>query len=222
MKRVLFSIGLCLFLVSSLKADPIVVSGVITAGGGVVGSLGLGTVATLSGVNFSANVRATGGNFETGLGQCDTLPCTVAGTSFLFGGSDAAGTFTLDGITYNADVINQIQLAVTGPLFSIPIELMNASVIQVTAPFSFSGIVSPVGDSATLVGEGTVVIFLVRSSVPDLPPGFFFDHATYTLGPVATGVSVQAVPEPTGLLLLVSGLAGIGYKFIEGVKRLKP
>jgi len=102
-----------------------------------------------------------------------------------------------------------MNLTFTGPSFVIPSELLGASAVEITAPFSFTGLAaSPaLSEIVMLQGEGTVHVILVQRTI-GIFSGFFLDHADYVFGPTASGVTVREVPEPTTLLLLVSGLGG--------------
>ena len=209
--RVLAVVTFVIASITTTQADPIVVSGSATLTSGVT-STARGPV-NLTGTNFSASVVTVGGNF--GLGHCSSFlaglngPCTSANVGWVSVGTDLIGTFTVNGVTLNSNVINQMNLTFTGPGFVIPAELLGASAVQITAPFSFSGLAaSPLlSEVVVLQGQGTVQIVLVRRTV-GIFTGFFLDHADYVFGSTVSGVSVQEVPEPTTLLLLISGLSG--------------
>jgi hypothetical protein len=123
--------------------------------------------------------------------------------------TDVSGTFTVNGVTFNSDVINQMNLTFTGPGFVIPSELLGASAVEITAPFSFSGLAaSPaLSEIVVLQGQGTAHIVLVQRTI-GIFSGFFLDHADYVFGSTVDGVTVKEVPEPTTLLLLASGVGG--------------
>jgi hypothetical protein len=202
---------LLLAAITIAQADPIVVSGSATLTSGVVSEV-RGPV-NITGTNFSASVIVVGGNF--GLGNCSTFlaglngPCTSASVGGFVVGTDLIGTFTVNGVTLNSNVINQMNMTFTGPSFVIPAELLGASTVQITAPFSFSGgAASPaLSEVVMLQGQGTVHVFLVQRTI-GIFTGFFLDHANYDFGSTVSGVTVNEVPEPTTLLLLISGLAG--------------
>src|SRR6185503_3580887 len=102
-----------------------------------------------------------------------------------------------------------MNLTFTGPSFVIPAELLGASAVQITAPFTFTGLAnSPqLSETVVLQGQGTVQVILVRRTI-GIFTGFFLDHADYTFGSTVSGVTVQEVAEPMTLLLLMSGLGG--------------
>jgi len=209
--RVLAIVTFLLAAISSAHADPIVVSGSATLTSGITSDV-RGPV-NLTGTNFSASVFTVGGVF--GLHSCSTFlaglngPCTSGNVSWLSVGTDLIGTFTVNGVTFNSNVINQMNLTFTGPGFVIPAELLGASAVQITAPFTFSGLAaSPaLSEVVMLQGQGTVNVLLVRRTV-GIFTGFFLDHADYVFGSTVSGVTVREVPEPTTLLLLLSGLGG--------------
>ncbi|HSE16272.1 MAG TPA: PEP-CTERM sorting domain-containing protein [Pyrinomonadaceae bacterium] len=211
--RILLVVTFVLAAISSAHADPIVVGGSATLTSGI-SSDARGPV-NLTGTNFSASVFTVGGVF--GLHSCSTFlagaglngPCTSGNVSWLSVGTDLIGTFTVNGVTVNSNVINQMSLTFTGPGFVIPAELLGASAVQITAPFTFSGLAaSPsLSEVVVLQGQGTVNVILVRRTV-GIFAGFFLDHADYVFGPTVSGVTIQEVPEPMTLLLLMSGLGG--------------
>lgn len=205
------------FLFASVaSADPIVItSGSVTIIPSTTGGGGQGVRTlpyTFSGANFTATLTSTG---PIGLRTCSPLsvvnpPCNVAHPSFSSVGSDNFGSFTLNGTTYNSDVLNQITIGFNVFDIVIPPELQNASGVIATAPFTFSGIVDTLGSNdATLTGEGTVVLFLVRATNGPFT-GLYLDHATYTFGPTPDGITIQETPEPATVTLFLTGLAGVG------------
>jgi hypothetical protein len=209
--RFLAVVTFLLASITAVQADPITVSGTATLTSGVT-SAARGPV-NLTGTNFSASVFTVGGNF--GLAHCSSFltgvngPCTGANLGWVSIGTDLIGTFTVNGVTFNSNVINQMNLTFTGPSFVIPAELMGASAVQITAPFSFSGLAASTALSEVIVlqGQGTVHVVLVQRTI-GIFTGFFLDRADYVFGATASGVTIEEVPEPTTLLLLVSGLGG--------------
>ncbi|HEU4837744.1 MAG TPA: PEP-CTERM sorting domain-containing protein [Pyrinomonadaceae bacterium] len=213
-KRLCRLIAVVTFLLTTItiaQADPIVVSGSATLTSGVVSEV-RGPV-NITGTNFSASLIVVGGNF--GLGNCSSFlaglngPCTSGSVGGFVVGTDLLGTFTVNGVTFNSNVINQMNLSFTGPSFLIPAELLGASAVQITAPFSFTGAaVSPaLSEVVMLQGQGTVHVVLVRRTI-GIFTGFFLDHADYVFGSTVNGVTVEEVPEPMTLVLLATGLGG--------------
>jgi len=209
--RLLAVVTVLLAGISAAQADPIVVSGSGTLTSGITSEV-RGPV-NITGTNFSASVVVVGGNF--GLGDCSSFlaglngPCTSASVGGFVVGTDLIGTFTVNGVTFNSNVINQMNMMFTGPGFVIPAELLGASAVQITAPFTFTGAAfSPqLSEIVMLQGQGTVQVLLVRRTI-GIFSGFFLDHADYVFGSTVPGVTVREVPEPTTLVLLLSGLAG--------------
>jgi len=202
-----------LLFAPAVSADPIIVSGSVT----LVPASGPSGVRTepyvLTGINFSANILASVGVF--GLGSCSPIPgfnppCTTVNPSWLSVGTDNFGSFTLNGVTYSSDVLNQISFFFNAAPVVIPLELQNAPGVVVTTAFTFSGGIATLdGMLADLTGQGTVTIFLIQRDA-GLFSGLFLDRAIYTFGPVVQQTSVQAIPEPTTLLLFISSVVGAG------------
>ena len=209
--RVIAVFSFLLAIISSAQADPITVSGTATLSPGPIA--GVRGPVNLSGSNFSATVNAGNGNF--GLTHCSSFlaglngPCTSANVGWQSIGSDLSGTFNVNGTNFSSDVINQLSLFFTGPTFVIPAELLGASTLEITAPFTFSGMAnSPLlSETVVLQGQGTVHVILVQRTI-GIFSGFFLDHADYVFGSTVSGVTVREVPEPMTLLLLLTGLAG--------------
>lgn len=209
--RVIAVFSFLLVTISSAQADPITVTGTATLSPGPIA--GVRGPVNISGNNFSATVTAGNGNF--GLTHCSSFfaglngPCTSANVGWQSSGSDLFGSFTVNGTTLSSNVINQLSLFFSGPSFIIPAELLGASSLEITAPFTFSGMAnSPLlSETVVLQGQGTAHVILVQRTI-GIFTGFFLDHADYVFGSTVSGVTVREVPEPMTLLLLLSGLAG--------------
>ncbi len=199
----------------TVNADPITVTGSATITNGQF--FGPQGTVILSGPNFSANVTdfgsaSTFGNF--GISPCSRSigglngPCTGANLNFVSTGSDPHGTFTINGTTFNTGVVDSLSLNFQSVSFVIPQNLVDAAAVRITAPFTFTGVAAPSsGPQVNLEGQGTVTLFLTRQTVSGFT-GLFLDHADYTFGPTVSGVTIEAVPEPATLVLMLSGLAG--------------
>lgn len=200
----------------AVNADPITVTGSATITNGQF--FGPQGTVSLSGQNFSANVTdfgsvSTFGNF--GISPCSRSvgglngPCTGANLNFVSTGSDPKGTFTINGTTFTSSVVDSLSLNFQSVSFVIPQNLLDASAVRIIAPFTFTGVAAPSsGPQVNLEGQGTVTLFLTRQTVFGFT-GLFLDHADYAFGPTVSGVSIEAVPEPTTLVLMFTGLAGV-------------
>lgn len=212
---------------ATVRADPITVSGTATLVHSNISGLRIDF--GLTGDNFSANVFDEGGIISLmhfGIWPCSrfagsSTPCTGANLGYT-SQSDLRGTFTFNGETFQASVINALNFQLTSPTFVIPPELLDDEAIVITAPFSFLGsaLIAQTGQVIDLDGEGTVRLLLTRQTVGDIT-GLFFERADYTFGPTVSGVTIESVPEPATLVLLFSGLAGVAARIRHRSRRLR-
>jgi hypothetical protein len=211
---------------ATVNADPITVTGTAVSVNGAFFGPSIGF--NLTGQNFSASVGDSGGadhigNF--GIFPCSRTgggllgPCTSANLGY-HSQSDLRGTFTFNGQTFNASVIDSLNFQLTSPTFVIPPEFLDDEAIVITAPFSFLGsaLIAQSGELIQLQGQGTVRLLLTRQTVGSIT-GLFLDHADYTFGSTVAGVTIEPVPEPATMVLLFTGLAGAAVRFR---KRLRP
>jgi PEP-CTERM motif len=209
-------IFLLLLLTPAVSADPITItSGTIVVVPVSGFSNGVRTLPfTISGMNFSGSFSQAAGVFS--LSACSAVsginpPCNTANGSWLSIGSDNFGSFTLNGTTYASNVLNQISLFVSTFDIVVPPELQNnPNGVMATAAFGFSGVINTLdGQHADLIGQGTFSLLLRQMNSGPFT-GLYLERAVYTFGPAPEGITVQAVPEPATILLLLSSLAGAG------------
>lgn len=204
---------------ATANADPIVVTGTATVTNG--GNFGPQIVFDISGTNFSANVIDGGGVdrfMHFGIWPCSRSggglvgPCTQASNSYS-SQSDLRGPFTINGMDFNASVINSLNFQIMSPTFVIPPDLLDDDAVLITAPFTFLGAASTElsGIPFTVEGQGTVRLLLTRQTAGSFT-GLFLDRADYIFGPTVEGVTIESVPEPTTLALLFTGLAGAAIR----------
>jgi hypothetical protein len=207
----LFAVVVLGFLpLSAVSGDPVIINSVSGSATLVNGSSSVRGTANISGDGFSAGVNTFNGSF--GLAGCSiarVTGCTTANLGWF--SSDLAGGITFNGITFTPDANNQMFLNFTSITFVIPPEFLNASAIQITAPFTFTGRFGTIQfptSPVVLAGEGTVNLLLVNRTLGGFN-GFFLDHADYVFGPQASGLTIDPVPEPATVLLLASGIGGL-------------
>lgn len=219
---VIFSLG----AFATAHADPIAVTGTATLVNG--SNFGPAITFTLTGQNFSANVIDGGGIdrfMHFGIWPCSRSggglegPCTGANLGYS-SQSDLRGPFTINGMTFNASVVNPLNFQIISPSFVIPPEFLDDAAVLITAPFTFSGLVFTElsGVPFTLEGQGTVQLLLTRQTAGSFT-GLFLDHADYIFGPTVPGVTIESVPEPATMVLLLSGLAGVAARVRQRSRR---
>ena len=210
-RHIIKVIFLLMLFTPTVNADPITLSGSITlVNGPNAGNAIRSEPFVVTGTNFTANITTVAAGSATTLCGIQPIgaqpPCSSGSLAWQASGGDFSGTFTLNGETTSSNIVTPLGFTFTAPAFVIPPELLNASGVQVIAPFSFSGVAITATQSATLTGAGTVTLSLTHQTFGDLS-GLYLDRAIYTFGPVAEGVTVEAVPEPMTILLFGSALA---------------
>jgi hypothetical protein len=211
---------------ATAHADPITVSGNIVLTNGFFGPT---ATATLTGTNFSATVTDFGGQDHFGffgISPCSRSigglngPCTGANLGYN-GIGELRGPVTFNGISFNSDVVNNLNLIITSPSWVIPAEFLDDAAVLITAPFTLTGFgAGPVLGVQTieLIGQGTVQLLLTRQTVGSFT-GLFLERADYTLGPTVSEVTIESVPEPATMMLLLSGLAATAVGLRKRNKR---
>lgn len=204
-----------LVITPSVKADPLVITGGSLT---VVGNLGSASY-TITGQNFL--VTASGGDQGNtpGCFPCESgTPLSIS--SFLAGSSLGRGTAIVDGVTFNnLAFIGEFSLA--APNVLLPPNMVN---VTVTVPFFFSGFITGCTGSAffcetevftrQLVGQGTVTALFGG--------GFPFNGITlYDFRSVTYTFEAAEIPEPMTILLLTSGLIGVGANLRKRSKQRK-
>ena len=207
----LFAVVVLAFLpLAAVRGDPVIINSLSGSATLVNGSGSVTGTANIAGDGFSAGLRTFNGSF--GLAGCSiarVTGCTTANLGWF--SSDLAGGITFNGMTFIPDANNQMFLSFSSITFVIPPEFLNASAIQITAPFTFSGRFGTIQfptSPVVLAGEGTVNLLLVNRTLSGIN-GFFLDHADYVFGPQASGLTIEPIPEPATMLLLASGIGGL-------------
>ena len=208
MRAVLRTIGILvvtLALAAPARAETILItSGLLDWSGGIAS----GANVTLAGDGFTFNGRTGFGIFNPP-DQCGVPECTLGSSvdlRALFTGMDLGGTATFEGRTFTAvgslAGTSSASAEWTGSL-SIPTTFTGG---LLTAPFMFTGEFAFEEDPTAawrridLLGSGTAR--LMFTPYPGEPGAFSLSSLQYEFGSAP-------VPEPTSMLLIGSGLAGL-------------
>jgi hypothetical protein len=203
-------IGLCAFVMfvitPSVYADPIL----ITSGSLSVSSTGRPDY-TLTGLNFSV----TGANGDTGnSGPVGCVPCgsgtPTSTSSFFVGTSLGQGTATINGTTFNnVEFLGEFTLG--GSPVVLPVGTTNVSF---TVPFSFVGNIRGCESSVSCVNVIFSTVELTGQGLATVEFNFAGTTANgvslYTFKSLTYNFQSSEIPEPMTIVLLASGLLGMG------------
>jgi hypothetical protein len=207
--------------VTTLKADPVVING---------GTLFLDrsdqatrNPFTLTGDGTVINGTTSGigqvlGSFVVVVSGRQTVPLRISLDS-QDGTVGATFPISVGGITYNSGHLILLQLRFTELSFIVP---GPASGFTVTAPFTMNGFVAGYNGigftdeifSNSLAGQGTQVFTFTHCAPcndPLLGTLYILDSWTATFGAVATGVTIQTVPEPGSIFLLLTSVSALSW-----------
>jgi len=216
------TLGILVFLflgVTTLKADPVILTGGTLVFNDIQPTspftlTGAGTV--ISGVNAQLHI-VEGGTVAVNSGQ------TITGLRLL--GLDSQDgelivpfPVTVAGITYSSGnvILLQLQPSTLAP-FIVP---GPASGFVLTAPLTLTGGIAGFNGpgldnqffSNSLSAQGTQV--LTFRNCPGCNPGvnvFVLDSWVLTIGPTVAGVTIQSIPEPSSVLLLISNVSALSW-----------
>lgn len=195
-------------LAVSVHAEPICITG--------------GSVQNFGPPTFATTIALTGTDFSyTGFGAewipihvCATFPCRAGSTETateVFTEGDqafAGGSGTFKGTSFRIPYPSEgstVRLKFTAS-FSVPSLFPTEPTTgplewTITTPFTFAGIIDPINlDPISLTGHG---ILTLSASTDGFPP----DHGLYIMQ--SARFDFLSMPEPSSLVLIVSGLAAL-------------
>lgn len=213
--RILGVLALLCLGVTPLKADPVVITG-----GTLIYDQASGHPFTLTGAGTVIN----GGTSSLSLVLGGSVPVRVGqqiqGLRLPLDSQDleifATFPITVAGVTYNSGFVILLQLSSNPVSFTVP---GPANGFIVTAPLTMTGGVAGFNSpnfndqffSNTLTGQGTQVFtfincFACHDALGDI---YVLESWVGRFGAVAPAVTVQSVPEPASVLLLLTSVAAL-------------
>ena len=207
--------GLCalLFFValtaSTAQADPIVVN----SGSLTVQSVFSGPAYGFAGNNFTAT--ASGGDPGNPGPASSCFPCTtgqsISGSSLFVGTSLGIGTVTINGSNFNVFINGQFQFSASSLI--VPVTAPDISIVTLTTPFSFAGTMIGCVETQLLCQTQVFTTQLIGNGIATIQLDHFLDglgNSLFTFRNLTYSFESAAVPEPTSILLVISGLAALG------------
>jgi hypothetical protein len=204
--KCLISIVVVLFVAFTAKADPVVVIGEghnITPDGGFEFNLH-------NSDNTISTQLSTGLTVNPVSGHSAALPGQPLNLDFAGSGLAVTGTLTVNGVNYPA--VGSIHITVMGAL--APAALAPTTDLHVFAPFSFTGGAVGFDGPNFLFANPIISVQLQGSGIADAVVRNV--GGVYTV----TGITYTfATPEPSSVVMLVSGLIGTGVWLRGKIKR---